>query len=159
LDKDHDAITEADVRRSADLQRAGGHVAQHLAECRQHRASGWQRQGIRRERLLAVSGLGGHAQLTAVTTPNPLSGNTVHVISDIVMGTNASGDNRHLELPTRSGTIIPVDTTVALHKSQGAAPRIADAIQVSGAYVRRTVLLATTVRTAPGKADSWESDR
>ncbi len=103
-------------------------------------------------------GLGGHAQLTAVTTPNPLSGNTVHVICGIVTGTNASCDHRHLELPTRSGTIIPVDTTVALHKSQGAAPRVADAIQVSGAYVRRTVLLATTVRTAPGKADSWEPD-
>lgn len=90
---------------------------------------------------------------------SPLSGNTVHVICGIVTGTNASCDNRHLELPTRSGTIIPVDTTVALHKSQGAAPRVADAIQVSGAYVRRTVLLATTVRTAPGKADSWEPDR
>ncbi|MGB9332261.1 MAG: hypothetical protein WCB10_15975 [Steroidobacteraceae bacterium] len=83
----------------------------------------------------------------------------MHVICGIVTGTNASCDNRHLELPTRSGTIIPVDTTVALHKSQGAAPRVADAIQVSGAYVRRTVLLATTVRTAPGKADSWEPDR
>jgi hypothetical protein len=68
-------------------------------------------------------------------------------------------DGRQIALKTRAGKIIPVDMTVALNTGQ-AIPTVGAAVEVRGHYyVRRNVLLATSVQAVSSAPESWGADR
>jgi len=107
---------------------------------------------------LAVFGLGGHARLTE--PPGASSSVTVHVLHGVVTDVVAASDGQQIAVRTRTGKIIPVDTTLALKRDEVILPTVGAAVEVRGAYyVKRHVLLATSIRPATSAPESWEPDR
>jgi hypothetical protein len=68
-----------------------------------------------------------------------------------------AGDN--IALTTRTGNLVRVDTTDAVHGHRSVVLRVADPVTVFGRYDRSGILRATSVLHAKPSPKGWPDDR